>query len=332
MRSGKRLKWLVLFAVVSFVWSSATVGAAKKITIPPKKSSDLRLFDNGKLAASGVKAVKQIPQADLVLYLAGNQFMAMADVLAALHKDRPEIKRVFVETLPPGLILRQILRGGAKFKGTTVPAIPDVYASVNIGHLKKLSKKGLMKESRIYLHNKLAIMVGKGNPKKIKSPVDFVKTGIKNSHPNLTTEGIAKFYISAMWKQYGGKDLFMKISNGKTCYACDAGNGRTWFTQVHHRETPERILDGRAHAGIVWVTEILHAQRSGLAVEGIEIPAPYNMARKVNYAIGALTKGRNRANAEKYLKWLGSASAKSAYKKHGFVTATDAELKAKVLK
>lgn len=56
------------------------------------------------------------------------------------------------------------------------------------------------------------------------------------------------------------------------------------------------------------------------------------MARKVNYAIGALTKGRNRANAEKYLKWLGSASAKSAYKKHGFVTATGAELKAKVLK
>jgi hypothetical protein len=189
MRSGKWLKWLVLLAVVSFVWSSAPVGAAKKITIPPKKSSDLRLFENGKLVANGVKAVKKIPQADLVLYLAGNQFMAMADVLAAFHKNRPEVKRVFAETLPPGLILRQVLRTGAKYRDTAVPAIPGVYASVSIGHLKKLAKIGLMKESRIYLHNKLAIMVGKGNPKKIKSPVDFVKTGIKNSHLNLTIEG-----------------------------------------------------------------------------------------------------------------------------------------------
>jgi len=135
-----------------------------------------------------------------------------------------------------------------------------------------------------------------------------------------------------MWKIYGGNDLFMKISNGKTCFACDAGNNRTWFTQVHHREPAKRILDGRSHAGIVWVTEILHAQRTGKVVEGVKIPAPYNLAAKVNYAIGAVTEGRNRANAEAYLKWLATPAAKAAYAKHHFVPATGAELSPMALK
>jgi len=92
------------------------------------------------------------------------------------------------------------------------------------------------------------------------------------------------------------------------------------------------MLDGRSHAGIVWVTEILHAQRTGKVVEGVKIPAPYNLAAKVNYAIGAVTEGRNRANAEAYLKWLATPAAKAAYAKHHFVPATGAELSPMALK
>jgi len=40
---------------------------------------------------------------------------------------------------------------------------PDLFASVNINHLRKLKGKGLMNEHMIYVHNKLELMVAKGN-------------------------------------------------------------------------------------------------------------------------------------------------------------------------
>ena len=51
--------------------------------------------------------------ADLTVFLAGNQFMAAAELMAAFQKLHPEVTRIFYETLPPGLELKQILAGGA---------------------------------------------------------------------------------------------------------------------------------------------------------------------------------------------------------------------------
>ena len=38
--------------------------------------------------------------ADLVLFMAGNQFMAMKDIVSAFQAQYPEIKKIFYETLP----------------------------------------------------------------------------------------------------------------------------------------------------------------------------------------------------------------------------------------
>ena len=51
--------------------------------------------------------------ADLVLFMAGNQFMVMDVLLAAFRNQFPEVQKIFYETLPPGLELKQILAGGA---------------------------------------------------------------------------------------------------------------------------------------------------------------------------------------------------------------------------
>ncbi len=51
--------------------------------------------------------------ADLVLFVAGNQFMVMEELLGAFQSKYPEVKKIFYETLPPGLELKQILAGGA---------------------------------------------------------------------------------------------------------------------------------------------------------------------------------------------------------------------------
>ncbi len=60
-------------------------------------------------------------RADLVLFMAGNQFMVMEQLITLFQSEYPQVKRIFYETLPPGLELKQILAGGAIFKGRPIP-------------------------------------------------------------------------------------------------------------------------------------------------------------------------------------------------------------------
>jgi ABC-type molybdate transport system substrate-binding protein len=146
------------------------------------------------------------------------------------------------------------------------------------------------------------------------------------SHPNPLTEGIFKFYGSQMLKDL---DLYQEVTADKKCKSCWAIEGKTWFTQRHHRETPYRIENGEADVGIVWTTEVKHAKAEGRNIDGVSIPAPYNMAHKVGYAIGVLKTAKNPFNASRYLSYLGTEDAQNIYKKYGFVTASTEDLKLK---
>jgi len=265
---------------------------------------------------------------ELVMYLAGNQFMVMEELIQDFQKKNPDIKTIYVETIPPGQILKgQILKQG-EINGEKTAQNPDLYASVNLGHLKKLKKEGLMSDYKIYTHNKLELMVAKGNPKNIMGPEDLGRDDIVQSHPNPLTEGIFKFYGSEMLKDL---NLYDKVTADKKCKGCWAVEGKTWFTQRHHRETPHRIENGQADVGIVWTTEILEAKTEGRSIDGVAIPAPYNKADKVGYAIGTLNTGRNEANANRYLDYLTTPAAQNIYASYGFVKATNEELQMKPL-
>lgn len=256
--------------------------------------------------------------ADLVMYLAGNQFMVMEELIKDFLNKHKHIKTVYVETIPPGQILKgQILKQG-KINGKKTAKNPDLYASVNLAHLKKLKAKNKMKNYMVYTHNKLELMVAKGNPKKIKNQQDLGRSDLVQSHPNPLTEGIFKFYGTQMLKDIG---LYKKVTNDKKCKGCWAIKDKTWFTVRHHRETPFRIENNQADVGIVWTTEVKHAQAENRAIEGVAIEHPFNMAHKVGYAIGVLNTGRNQKNANDYLAYLSTEQAQSIYASYGFVKA-----------
>ena len=261
--------------------------------------------------------------ADLVMYLAGNQFMVMEDLIRDFQKKHPAIRTIYVETIPPGQILKQQLLKQGQINGVNTTKNPDLFASVNLGHLKKMHGKNLMDQYIIYIHNKLELMVAQGNPKHIKGPQDLGRDDLVQSHPNPLTEGIFKFYGSEMLRDLG---LYEKVTGNAMCKRCWAVPGKTWFTSRHHRETPHRIENGKADVGIVWTTEVVHAKKEGRKIDGVAIPAPYNKQDKVGYAIGALTAGRNRDNAQAFLAYLGTDAAQNIYAGHGFLKATAAEL------
>ncbi len=295
------------------------------VEIPKDKDNDLRLFyANGTLVKGTPALEKMATDAELILWLAGNQFFAMEDVVKALQKQQPKLD-VAVITLPPGLLLKGIQGGGVTYLGKSYGIVPDVYGTNDLLHLQTLKKEGKMEQYAIYMHNELQIMVAPGNPKGVKTMRDLVRPDVKTSNPNPLTEGIMSSYAKKVLVRLG---IYDQISGGKECESCQT-TPNNWFTSVHHRETPDRIKAGQSDAGIVWKTEVLEALREGAKVEGVELPLDESLRNEVNGFIGALTIAPHAEAAKLYIEFLKSPAGQAAYTKYGFVGATADELKLK---
>jgi ABC-type molybdate transport system substrate-binding protein len=310
-----------IFAVRSPVLAQATPPKAL-VAIPANKESDLKFYSADGSIVRGAEALDHMASdAGLVLWLAGNQFFAMDEVVASFQKTHPGIT-VGLITLPPGLLLSAIQGGGWTYNGKPYPCAPDIYASVNLGHLRTLKAAGLMSQYAIYMHNELQLMVANGNPKNIAGIDDLVRSDVRTSLPNPVNEGIMQFYARKVLERHG---IWAEIANGQQCVSCQT-TPRNWFTAVHHRETPQRIRDNESDAGIVWKTEVMEARRQGAAIEAVELPPADSLRDEVSYAIGALDNSRHKDNAAAYLAFLASPEAQAAYAKFGFVTARPEEL------
>lgn len=294
------------------------------VTIPTDKDTDIKFYTADGAILTGADALARMREAGLTLWVAGNQFFAMDEVIGTFQRGEPGLS-VGLITLPPGLILSAILGGGWTFRGAEYAATPDIYASVNLGHLKRLKAAGLMSQYDVYMHNELQIMVAKGNPKNIAGIDDLVRDDIRTSMPNPVSEGIMQFYARKVLEQHG---IWQKISGGKECASCQTTENN-YFTAVHHRETPLRIIQDKSDAGIVWKTEVLEAQRHGSGIAAIELPAADSLRNEVSYAIGALTNSPHQETANRYLAFLASPAGQTAYAKFGFVNATPDELRLK---
>ena len=81
----------------------------------------------------------------------------------------------------------------------------------------------MVHDHMIYIHNKLELMVAKGNPKKIVGVQDLARDDLVQSHPNPLTEGVFKFYGQVMLKYFW---LHKKVTTGKKCKSCWAVSGK----------------------------------------------------------------------------------------------------------
>lgn len=252
--------------------------------------------------------------ADLVLFVAGNQFMVMEELLAVFQNQYPGIKKIFYETLPPGLELKQILAGGALFRDYLIAVRPDVYASVSQAAMKKLEEKDLIsaEDYFLYLHNRIVLMVPAGNPAQITSVEDLARRDVRISQPNPEYEDIA-FHIMDMYRQAGGDDLIHRIMEEKRA------EGTTILTVVHHRETPLRIRIGTVDVGPVWATEIQHARQTKLAVDMVDPGEGLDQREEINYYVCNLKDSGNPENGAKFLEFIRSPLAQGIYERYGFV-------------
>lgn len=252
-----------------------------------------------------------IPNPKLVLYVGGNYFFAMAPLVKAFEAAHPEYKgKIFWETIPPGLLVRQMDAGGKITSGNlTFTAKADVYFA-GLKKVQQLIAEGKLQEPAVpYVTNDLAIMIAKGNPGHITSLKDLGRNGVKLAMPNPEFEGIARQIKISLGKA-GGDQL------AKTVYETKVKDGSTILTHIHHRQTPLFLMQGVADAGVTWKSEAIFQEQAGHPIAHIDIPADQNTA--AIYAGAAVHNAPHPEAAKAWLSFIQSDGAFAAFEKYGF--------------
>jgi ABC-type molybdate transport system substrate-binding protein len=327
----KRLGAAVAAAVLAALFANAGVrgadpapggDAAALQQIKPDKAEDLKVFypDGRVVEGEAALALMATGKTGLNLWLAGNQFFAMPDVLAAFQRTDPKV--VGLITLPPGDVMSALRKGGWSFRGESYRFVPDVVGHVEVAPLKPLAASGMADGYVTYMHNKLVLMVAQGNPKGIKGVQDLGRDDLQIRLPNPLTEGITRTYAKPMLVAHG---LWGKVSGGKPdCKECFVAPN-VWFTTVHHREIPDGIKAGKTDVGIVWATEYLNARKQGIAIDMVAIDKAASMEDEVVYVAAAITTAPHAALGRHFVEWLLSDAAQAAYAGWGFIGASPAE-------
>src|SRR5579862_2494297 len=117
--------------------------------------------------------------AQLVLFIGGNQFFVLPELIAAFESRHPELRgHIFYETLPPGVLRKQMANHDTLTLGNfTLRIHPDIYAA-GTEALAEMEKQSQVEKPVNYVTNDLGIMVAKSNPRQIQTLRDLAKPGI----------------------------------------------------------------------------------------------------------------------------------------------------------
>jgi ABC-type molybdate transport system substrate-binding protein len=252
--------------------------------------------------------------AKLVVFIGGNQFFVLPQLVAIFERQHPELKgRIFYETLPPGILRKQIAAKNVITLGNlTIEVKPDVYeAGASVLH--EMEQSGEVKGVVSYVTNDLEIMIPAGNPKNIRSLNDLGRPDVRLTMPNPQWEGVAN-QIAASLRKAGGEELYQSV------YQQKVKDGKTVLSEIHHRQTPMRIMSGQADAGVTWASEVRFQESIGNPIQGIAIPANQNTTEI--YAGGVLAGAPHPDAATAWLEFLKSPEAQAVYRQYGFVGST----------
>ena len=248
---------------------------------------------------------------ELVLYASGNYFFAIGLLVTAFGDAYPQYRgRVFYETLPPGLLLKQMDAGGTVTSGNMTWTIkPDIYLA-ELAASNDLVRSGrLVAPVVTFATNDLTIMVPATNPARIGGLADLGRPGLALAMPNPEFEGVAR-QIRASLVKAGGEALAEMV------YGKKVRNGETVLTRIHHRQTPLFLMQQLVEAGVTWKSEAIFQEEVGNPIGHVDIPAEINTL--ANYSAAMVADAPYPVAARAWLDFIGSDGAFKILKHYGF--------------
>ncbi|WP_027793805.1 substrate-binding domain-containing protein [Paraburkholderia acidipaludis] len=247
----------------------------------------------------------------LALFVGGNYFFAMAPLVHAFEDKYPEYRgHVYWETIPPGLLVKQMENGGTVTVGNMTWTVkPDVYLA-GLKAVQKQIDAGNVKAPAVpYATNTLTIMVPKDNPAHITGLADLGKPDVRLAMPNPEFEGIAR-QIKASLAKAGGDALVTSV------YTTKVSDGTTLLTHIHHRQTPLWIMQGKVQAGVTWQSEAMFQEQAGHAITHVDIPDAQNTT--AIYAGGMAAHAPHPQAAQRWLAFIRSPQGLKIFEQYGF--------------
>jgi molybdate transport system substrate-binding protein len=246
-----------------------------------------------------------------VLYVGGNYFFAMAPLVQAFEARLPQYRgRIYWETIPPGLLVRQIQAGGRVTVGNMTWTVkPDVYLA-GLEAVNTQIAAGLLAAPAVpYVTNTLTIMVPRDNPAHVLGLADLAKAGIRLAMPDPEFEGVAR-QIRTSLEKAGGTALVQAV------YTDKVRDGTTRLTRIHHRQTPLWLMQCRVEAGVTWRSEALFQEQIGHAIGHIDIPDAQNATGV--YAAAVVRGAPHARAANEWLNFIRSPAALAIFERYGF--------------
>ncbi|HEY4042349.1 MAG TPA: substrate-binding domain-containing protein [Rhodopila sp.] len=252
----------------------------------------------------------------LILFVSGNYYFAVAGMVRAFVDAYPAYRgRVFYETLPPGLLMKQLEAGGTVTSGNlTFTARPDVMMA------EQNASEAWVREGRLaapvvsFATNDLTIMVPAGNPAHIVGLTDLARPDLALIMPNPAFEGVARQIRGSLVKA-GGEAL------ARSVYETKVAAGTTVLTHIHHRQTPLLLMQGLGQAGVTWRSEALFQEQHGNPIAHIDIPAEQNT--QAVYSAAIVTNAAHADAARIWLSFIRSDAAFEALRPFGFKRVAD---------
>jgi ABC-type molybdate transport system substrate-binding protein len=252
-----------------------------------------------------------IDHPDLVLYVSGNYFFAVRGVVDAFGEAHPRYRgSVYYETLPPGLLIKQLDAGGTITSGNmTWTAKPDVFMA-ELSASNELVRRGKLGGPVVaFATNDLTIMVPAGNPAHISGLADIGRGGLALAMPNPQFEGVAA-QIRASLVKAGGEAL------AEAVYGAKVRNGETILTRIHHRQTPLFLMQRLADAGVTWRSEAIFQEQIGNPIGHVDIPAEQNTV--AIYSAALVPDAPHPEAARAWLDFIKSDAAFQVFERFGF--------------
>jgi molybdate transport system substrate-binding protein len=169
----------------------------------------------------------------------------------------------------------------------------DVLASADEASMQRLvDANDVAGTPEIFATNRLAILVQKGNPKRIQGLADLTRPDVRISLCGPTVP--AGRYAREAFAKAG-------LSVPESSQELDV------------KAVVSRVALGEADAGVVYVTD---ARAGGNAVEAVAIPDAQNVTAR--YPVAVLKQARAPATARDYVRFVRGAEGQAILARHGF--------------
>lgn len=294
---------------------------------PEQISATSRLYETPK--ANYITDLHGSPSdADLVIFMAGNQYMVLPELIAAFRAWEEanadtllgkRVEHVFYATTPPGALINAMDSGKLVLGNMwidTDQVWPDLFLT-GPRQQKTLYTKGYA--SGYYLYNRnngVGLLVRKGNPLGITSVADLARPEVRVAISSPTREPASYESYGAVIDNQGGAGLAASVlAKSTTLHPLN----------VHHRENPQFLADGAADvAPMFYHFGKYLTEKFPDVFDFVMLPAEGNVYGSLGMA--AIEGAEHSAEAQDFIRFMRSPEAKALYIKHGFNPTSDEEI------